>query len=183
MTTASTVVRFYRGAGRDACGRTLDDILGWDDAALEAVHDFVQWLFPLDEPSAFNADAPLVSEADRAAFRQDSRLEANLRRAFERMLAFYGLELDETEAAPAVRRAASWDERSAVWLRRGNHNHLRLTRILKSLMILGQPALAGALYNRLREEANRTPDRISAVTLEYWTDAIRKSCRNRASRC
>jgi hypothetical protein len=183
MTNASTVVRFYRGDGRDARGRTLDDILGWDDAALESVHDFVQWLFPLDEPSAFNPDAPLVSEADRAAFRQDPRLEANLRRAFERMLAFYGLELDETGAAPAVRRAGSWDERSPVWLHRGNHNHLRLTRILKSLTILGQPALARALYDRLWEEANRAPDRITPVTLRYWTSASRTSSRNRASRC
>ena len=66
----SPLVRFYRGDAPDARGRTLDDILAWDDEQLEAVHDYIQWLFPLDEPSRFNPDAPLLTPADRVAFLQ-----------------------------------------------------------------------------------------------------------------
>lgn len=33
------IVAFYSG-GQDHRGRTLEEILGWSDAALEAVHDY-----------------------------------------------------------------------------------------------------------------------------------------------
>src|SRR5262245_5587601 len=64
----SRLLDFYRGEGTDAEGRRLDDILAWRDGRLEAVHDFIQWLFPLPEPSRFNPDAPLLTPHDIAAF-------------------------------------------------------------------------------------------------------------------
>ena len=83
---------------RTTAAGTLDTILSWDDGRLEAVHDYIQWLFPLDEPSRFNPSAPLLTAHDRAAFR-DPELAANLRRALDRMLAFYGFTLDPSAAA------------------------------------------------------------------------------------
>src|SRR5262245_66390764 len=103
----SPIVRFYRGDSPDARGRRLDDILAWDDEQLEAVHDYIQWLFPLDEPSRFNRDAPLLTPADRQAFHHQ-QLAANLRRALDRMLAFYGFELDASTARPRIVRSAHW---------------------------------------------------------------------------
>ena len=70
-------MRFYRGDGTDSEGRRLEDILRWDDQTLEYVHDFIQWLFPLDEPSAVNPNAPLVTRVDRDAFAADETLAAN----------------------------------------------------------------------------------------------------------
>ena len=164
--TDSPILRFYRSDATDDRGRTLDAILAWDDDRLEAVHDYIQWLFPLDEPSRFNRSAPLLTPGDRAAFRQPS-LAANLRRALERMLAFYGFALQPT-MPPRVTRSDQWRERSAVWLYAGNHNLLRLTRIIRSLALLGQPELARALYDRLKKECE---GRVTAVTLEYWKEA------------
>jgi hypothetical protein len=162
----SAIVRFYRGETADDRGRTLDAILAWDDGRLEAVHDYIQWLFPLDEPSRFNASAPLLTAADRAAFRQPA-LAANLRRALERMLAFYGFALQPT-TPPRVTRSDRWPDQAAVWLHAGNHNLLRLTRIIRSLALLGQPELSRALYDGLRTECE---GRVTAVTLEYWKEA------------
>jgi hypothetical protein len=162
----SAIVRFHKGEGPDNRGRTLDAILAWDDGRLEAVHDYIQWLFPLDEPSRFNAAAPLLTPADRAAFRQPA-LAASLRRALERMLAFYGLALQPT-APPRLTRSDGWQDRSAEWLHPGNHNLLRLTRIIRSLALLGQPDLARALYAGLRKECE---GRVTAVTIEYWKEA------------
>jgi hypothetical protein len=162
----TAIVRFHKGEAADDRGRTLDAILAWDDDRLEAVHDYIQWLFPLDEPSRFNPTAPLLTPADRAAFRQPA-LAANLRRALERMLAFYGLVLQPT-MPPQVTRSDQWRDRSAVWLYAGNHNLLRLTRIIRSLALLGQPELARALCDALRKECE---GRVTAVTLEYWKEA------------
>src|ERR1022692_1897101 len=91
----SRLVDFYRGVKTDIEGRHLNDILDWPDDDLEAVHDFIQWLFPLPEPSGFNPDAPLLTEADIAAFKSDPVLQANLMKSFERILTFLGLALSE----------------------------------------------------------------------------------------
>ena len=164
----SPIVRFYRGEGADTRGRTLDDILAWDDGQLEAVHDYIQWLFPLDEPSRFNPHAPLLTPADRLAFRHQP-LAANLRRALDRMLAFYGLRLDPSDPRLHIVRSAAWNDRSPYWLQPGNHNLLRLSRIIRSLALLGQVGLAEALYKALKKEGE---GRVTAVTLGYWKEAM-----------
>jgi hypothetical protein len=51
---SSRLLAFYRGQAPDDAGRWLKDIWEWDDEQLETTHDFIQWLFPLPEPSRFN---------------------------------------------------------------------------------------------------------------------------------
>src|SRR5207248_5177716 len=123
------IVSFYSG-GTDAAGRTLAGILAWDDDRLEAVHDYIQWVFPTRQPSGVNPFAPLITEATVAAFGQDATLRDRLREALDRMLAFYGLAWSGNRIEIDRGR---FPARSRVWLQPGNHNHLRLTRILDSL--------------------------------------------------
>jgi hypothetical protein len=78
------LLNFYRGQGTDTEGRLLKDIWAWGDDDLEAVHDFIQWLFPLPEPSRFNPDAPRLTEHDITAFRSEDILRANLGQSFTR---------------------------------------------------------------------------------------------------
>jgi Opioid growth factor receptor (OGFr) conserved region len=167
----SRLLKFYKGSGPDHSRRRLDEILLWDDQALEQVHDYIQWLFPLDEPSAFNADAPLVTQSDRAAFRADPALAANLRRSLLRMLAFYGFRQTETGGTATIERAETWEVRSRTWLHPHNHNYLRLTRIMKSLVLLGQSILARALGRALLEEYRLAPDLIGPTTAGFWLRA------------
>jgi len=42
---------FLTDAGIDAAGRTHADNIAMTDEELENNHDFIQWLFPLPEPS------------------------------------------------------------------------------------------------------------------------------------
>ncbi len=166
----SRIVEFYRGEGTDTEGRWLRDIWDWSDGRLEAVHDFIQWLFPLPEPSRFNPHAPLLEQEDIAAFQKDEQLRANLRKSFERILTFLGLRREESgevvEGENLTTRAGDvWDS--------PNHNWLRITRILRSLRLLGLETEAQALYGRLEifYRSRRFP--ISADTFRYWTEAVR----------
>jgi Opioid growth factor receptor (OGFr) conserved region len=164
----SRLVDFYRGQGTDSEGRLLGDVWGWGDDELEAVHDFIQWLFPLPEPSGYNPNAPLLSAEDVAAFRSDPLLQANLHKSFERILTFLGLSLVDG----TVREGPNFTDRSAdVWLA-PNHNWLRITRILRSLHLLGLEADARALFDRLTalRQSGRFP--IRADTFRYWTAAV-----------
>src|SRR5215472_17590331 len=130
----SALVDFYRGQGSDAEGRALAEIWSWDDNELELVHDFIQWLFPLPEPSQFNAAAPLLTDGDIAAFRTDSALQSNLLKSFQRLLRFLGLAQDE---AGAIVLGPNFYSRSPDVWEAPNHNWLRITRVLRSLQLLG----------------------------------------------
>lgn len=160
------ILAFYRG-GRDDEGRTLQAILAWPDAELEAVHDFIQWLFPLPERSGANPDAPVLDADTIAAFRQSKELQDQLRQSFLRMLRFYGLEFD----GETVRLIANFFSRSATWLNPNNHNHLRLTRMLRSLHLLGLATESTALFQALSEIYSNHPGRITQRTYQFWKDA------------
>ena len=164
------LLAFYRGQSPDSAGRTLDDILGWSDDDLEEVHDFIQWLFPLPEPSRYNADAPLLTQDDIDAFHAEPRLQENLRRSFERILTFLGLAWQEG----AVIEGRWFKSRCAdVWAF-PNHNWLRITRILRSLRLLSLEADAQALYEWLESTYLRRRFPIGEDTFAYWQDAVRR---------
>ena len=120
------VVAFYSG-GADDRGRTLATIADWPDAELEAVHDYIQWMFPTPSPSGVNPSAPLVTERTIGAFAARPELRDALRRSLDRLLAFYGLRREEAAAGATIRIDVSRvDRRAREWLSPGNHNHLRL---------------------------------------------------------
>lgn len=96
-------------------GRTVDTILAADDHWLEMRHDWVQWAFPNQDPSAFNDDAPVWTEAEALALPPAAR--ANLLRLLARFERFLG--------------ATSW------WRRRSDHNHARITRVILCLRDAG----------------------------------------------
>ena len=158
------IVDFYSG-GRDVSGRTLGGILAWDDQRLEAVHDYIQWLFPTRQPSGVNPFAPLVTDATVAAFDRDPALRARLREAFGRMLVFYGLTHGTNGVAIDPSR---FPARSRVWLNPGNHNHLRLTRIMESLATLGLREEGLALQRCLLDVAAAHADSVTPRTVSFW---------------
>jgi hypothetical protein len=165
-----TIVSFHSG-DPDPSGRTLAGILAWDDERLEAVHDFIQWVFPTRQPSGVNPFAPLVTDATVQAFERDAVLRDRLRQALDRMLAFYGLRWNGGRIEMEESR---FPARARVWLRPGNHNHLRLTRIIESLATLGLTAEARALQRCLLEDICTGPgaESVSLRTAEFWRRAV-----------
>jgi len=162
----SAIIGFYRGSTPDSRGRLLAEILAWDDDRLESVHDFIQWLFPLPERSAFNIAAPLLTPDDIAAFRGDPALQAALKHSFERMLQFYGFARDGVTIVHS--------SGAAEWLTQGNHNFLRITRILRSLSLLGVRAEAEDFLAALETLYTSGADRIIGPrTREFWRGAVR----------
>jgi hypothetical protein len=164
------LVAFYRDGAPDDENRTLAQILGWDDRRLEAIHDYIQWLFPLTERSGANPSAPTLDDATIQAFRSTPVMRDRLRQAFLRMLRFYGFAWADG-VTPNISRAANFGIRSHEWLSPMNHNHLRLTRILRSLRLLGLEEEAAALFRELDAIRQEYPGRITPRTFDYWKDA------------
>ena len=88
VTDPKNIVAFYRGLEANNNGVTLNQILGWDDGQLEAVHNYIQWLFPLPDFSAPNPTAPVLDRATILAFRSDPLIKNQMLRSFRKMQLF-----------------------------------------------------------------------------------------------
>jgi hypothetical protein len=166
------IIGFFTGSGTDHAGRRHAEILAWPDARLELVHDYIQWVFPLASPSAFNPSAPLVRPATAAAFAADPSLRETLLEGLERMARFYGMEPRRLpDGEWQIELTPDFDRRARFWLNPGNHNHLRLTRILTSLRQLHCPEAAAALMDALERVHQRHPAAISPRSLAFWHEA------------
>ena len=171
---SSEILTFYSGRSTDPRGRRLLDIQQWPDDRLESNHDFIQWMFPLLEPSSVHPEAPILDQETIREFKARPELRQNLLESFRRMLTFYGFELSADHDLH-IRRRPDFAEQSTGWLWPGNHNHLRITRIIKSLRLLGLESEAQAFFQCLSElyaeETGRGIPRITATTFQFWSAA------------
>ena len=75
-----------------------------------------------------------------------------------------------------VTRTRYFAAKATVWLSPGNHNHLRITRILRCLSLLGLEAEARAFFECLSEiydnEQSQPRPAISTETIQYWRRAV-----------
>ena len=146
------LVEFLSGSGRDARGRRLNEILAFSDEDLEAHHDFIQWLFPLDSPSAAVPGSPVLSRKEIEAIRACEPCQFNLKRSAERMARFY--------------------TKNDHWLVPTNHNHLRITRIVRSLKLLVGRQDAEDFLNAIMRRVGQPNLRVSETSLRYWREAL-----------
>jgi hypothetical protein len=143
------LVQFLTADGRDHAGRSFEDVLAMDDTGLEARHDFIQWLFPLAEASRAVPHAPVLTPADVAAVRGSAEAQGRLARAAGRMLAFY--------------------RDTAHWRVRFDHNHLRISRIVKSLRLLVGDEAADAFRAEILRLSKGAP--IDPQARRHWAMA------------
>ncbi|GAB7327588.1 hypothetical protein MBLNU13_g11440t1 [Cladosporium sp. NU13] len=177
MSTSSQqplLIRFFdpSTASPDARDRCLATILSWPDSKLESSHDYIQTVFPLPEESMFSF-APIVTSEVRAAFLAQPELRASLRGALERMLSFYGLQSSSESGKEVVIRGPNFGINSRNWVTRFDHNHLRMTRILRSLRVLGLGDEAAALHGFLTTD-EEVIDTVSPRSQMYWRRAAER---------
>jgi opioid growth factor receptor-like protein len=165
------IVAFYRDGGTDHRGRSLGQLQSQSLRELEEVHDYIQWLFPLDKPSSASRHAPILTSADIQVFVQGADLRERLLQSLRTMLNFYGLTLGGMSESPTVLRSPTFPSRAAEWLRPSNHNFLRLTRILRSLSLLGCRDHARALLGCLEGIYAENARIIGKKTMHYWRSA------------
>lgn len=159
----SKLTEFYGGTGEDCEGRKIDRIWIENDAYFEYCHDYVQWLFPLSEPSNFNPDAPLLTEDDVAIFKANPTIQTNLVSSFRRFLAFLGLYY-EHEVLECI-------DFEPIQFKIENHNWFRITRVLKSLRLLGREKEVIAFYKYLKK-IHEENGWVSDNSFSYWKEAV-----------
>lgn len=160
------IALFFAGEGSDHRGRTIHDILAMDDFWLEHTHDYIQWLFPIPEAGRFNSFAPLLDQETQAFFAEHSELRKLQSRSFNRMLDFFGLVRNGT----AIEAGSELNPRDHIWLKAGGHNHLRITRIIRSLHYCHQPELAEE-FQSVVIALGQAEGNIQEATFQHWRSA------------
>lgn len=116
---------------------------GYGFDTMEREHDYIQWMFPTAERSMFNPLAPMLTSEQQAAFKHSPVLQQALRLNFEHFCSFLGLEVKRiaSEEVRVVvgthfteRVSVCWDSTFG-----GNHNWLRISRVLQSLGLCSLP--------------------------------------------
>jgi hypothetical protein len=146
------VLLFLEGRGKDNAGRSIEQVLAFDEVALERNHDFIQWLFALPERSRSQPQSPILTDEEIAAVRNSSVASDNLERATLLMSEFY--------------------RRNDHWLRAHDHNHLRITRIIRSLNLLRGAARARQFLDLIEERVAAAGNPVSSESRKYWRRAL-----------
>jgi len=134
------IVGFLEGKTPDRRGRILAMLLQQTDHQAEGTHDYIQWMFPLDEPSRSVNGAPVLTDLDIDEIRQSSLAQANLVKSARWFLGVL--------------------ERNNLWVTKYNHNHLRITRVIKSLRLLASDEAADEFRDKMLALAG---DRLNLV--------------------
>ena len=118
------ILAFLSGHGTDDHRRSILDLIDRDDEFWERTHDFIQWLFPLSEASRSVRNAPVLTHDEIKQIRESETAQANIKRSVIRYKEFLA--------------------GTTKWRSGYDHNHLRISRVIKSLRLLVSDEAANA---------------------------------------
>ena len=145
------IVGFLEGKTPDHRGRILAMLLQQPDHRAEATHDYIQWLFPLDEPSRSVNGAPVLTELDIDEIKESILAQGNLAKSASWFLGFL--------------------ERNNHWITKYNHNHLRITRVIKSLRLLASDKAADEFKDKVFVYLGDDLNLIDPKARSFWNSA------------
>ena len=158
----SDLIMFYYGEKVDKCNHRLGDILEFTQKQGEEHHDYIQWLFPNKEASGFNPNAPLLTDDDIAKFKDNAMLTMNVQDAVDYFMGHLGF-VSNGSVGIYFEYVPSFYTKACV-LGQFNHNHLRITRMIKFLRAIQHPVL-NAVYHTVMDNCPIYESR------EYWSEA------------
>ena len=146
-----TINRFIEGAEPDSKGRDIETVLSFCDSDIENIHDFIQWIFPLREASRAVFNAPVLSDEDVSEISKSETSKSNIIRASKWYLGFLG--------------------RNKHWVTKYDHNHLRITRVIKSIRLLVGNQEAENFRESVFEMLGEEKSKIDPKAVTFWLDA------------
>lgn len=163
-------VAFLLGEAPDHKGRMVGEYANFTKEEWETQHDVIQWAFPTRTQSAFNKDAPLLPDGE---FDCPVLARQNLLVLLKRYLESLNI-ISMTSLSPNHLLDYHYLNSHLYynWVRRGNHNYRRLTRVLESLGCFELDPFRDDLASFLVFDfAMQFSREIGAETVVYWVAA------------
>ena len=146
-----SIHQFLRGEITNPKGLFVEHFWAFSDDDLENTHDFIQWVFPLDEPSSAVPSSPVLTESEVQEIRKDSEVTIMLVKAASLYCDFL--------------------RRSRHWICEYNHNHLRITRVIKSLRLLVGDGAADRFKSDVLALVGDELPKIGSKAINFWNVA------------
>ena len=145
------IIGFLEGKTPDHRGRMLSMLWKQTDDDAENNHDYIQWMFPLDEPSQAVNGAPVLNDFDIDEIRENQLVTENLEESVRWFLGFL--------------------ERNDHWITEYDHNHLRITRVIKSLRLLASDEAADEFRDKVIVLAGDNLNLVDEEARDFWNSA------------
>ena len=145
------IVVFLEGKTPDHRGRMLSMLWKQTDDDAENNHDYIQWMFPLDEPSQAISGTPVLNDFDIDEVRENQLAIGNLEESACWFLGFL--------------------ERNDHWITNYDHNHLRITRVIKSLRLLASDEAADEFKDKVIALAGDNLNLVDGEARDFWNSA------------
>lgn len=150
-------------------GYFFKDILSYNNFFFEHDHKYIAYLFPTEDHRRIKRNAPVVTPKDIEVFKGSKSLQTAHTRALDRFLTYLGLTRLGRSLAPLDRN--TFTKSKHHWLRPLANDHKRISRVLRSLTLLGNAPLASALYLEFVRIGSSYGD-IDLVAHVHWRDAL-----------
>ena len=145
------VLSFLEGKNPDSSGRFISDIHRFSDYEIERTHNFIQWLFPLAVPSQAVSGSPVLEIEEIKQIRKSKTALKNLYKSADWYAGFLS--------------------RNDFWKKPNDHNHRRITRVIRSLRLLGDPEEAEGFKIDVQDLLGDQYFNIPPNTKKFWDDA------------
>ena len=145
------MLNFLKGNERDVYKRYLKDIWIMSDKQIENTHNFIQWVFPLNERSNAVPKSPILTNEEIISIKKSETAQKNIKKSAEWFLEFLS--------------------RNSYWICQNNHNHLRITRAIKSLRLIHSNKEAEKFKNSIMNLIQGNENKINPTSLKYWKNS------------
>ena len=146
------IYKFLKGLEPDDKGRLIHQIWDFSDTEIEGTHDFIQRIFPLNEPSTMSLNKFYVEDS---ALIERIRMDPIIMNNFIASKNFF----------------LGFLSRNDQWKSYHNHNQLRITRIIKSLLLFVSRDEAESFYKNVLSLINSNTS-IPTKAYEHWDHAL-----------
>jgi hypothetical protein len=147
----SKLTDFLLLEGTNTAGLRFSDVMYLRTADFELEHDFIQWIFPLPEPSKVIPTSPVLTQEDYTLLQNEYYPLGRLVQAKHRYLRF----LEEYDR----------------WMAEHDHNHLRITRAIKCLSLFRGQEYATSFLDAVYVLLGKADRDVTKDVKLYWTEA------------
>ncbi|HGO5855588.1 TPA: opioid growth factor receptor-related protein [Mannheimia haemolytica] len=161
------IIEFYQGKRKTSqFNLSLEELWHLPNGMLNQGYFWIAWLFPVEKPSKWNNLAPAFQPEDTEYFRQNTEIQTKFITSFEHIIRYWGLYLENGE----LKIAEEIQDRH-YWIRNIGHEDKKISRIIVSLDLCGQPELARQLQ-KIAVQLGLEKGTPNPETMEIWRSLI-----------
>lgn len=166
-TYSHPIIEFYRGKRKTSqFNLSLEELWHLPNIMLNQGYFWIAWLFPVEKPSKWNNLAPAFLPQNTEFFRNNREIQQRFIASFEHIIRYWGIYFEGGEL-----KVTEEVQNRQYWIRDIGHEDKKISRIIVSLDLCGQPELARQLQ-KIAVQLGTEKGTPKPETVEIWQNLI-----------